>query len=46
MGGMTIGSLFTLFVVPALYVLLAAEHSEARGEEVVADDLVAPSPAE
>ena len=29
-GGMTIGTLFTLFVVPALYVLIAAEHSEAR----------------
>jgi multidrug efflux pump len=29
-GGMTIGTLFTLFVVPALYVLIAEEHSEAR----------------
>jgi multidrug efflux pump len=32
-GGMTIGTLFTLFVVPALYVLIAAEHSESRGVE-------------
>jgi multidrug efflux pump len=29
-GGMTIGTLFTLFMVPALYVLIAEEHSEAR----------------
>jgi multidrug efflux pump len=27
-GGMTIGTVFTLFVVPALYVLLAKEHKE------------------
>jgi multidrug efflux pump len=32
-GGMTIGTLFTLFVVPALYVLIAQEHTEARGLE-------------
>ncbi|HTV25784.1 MAG TPA: efflux RND transporter permease subunit [Polyangiaceae bacterium] len=44
-GGMTIGTLFTLFVVPALYVLIAAEHSESRRDEAVVDDL-APSPAE
>ncbi|HEX7082408.1 MAG TPA: efflux RND transporter permease subunit [Gammaproteobacteria bacterium] len=29
-GGMTIGTIFTLFVVPALYVLLAKEHREVR----------------
>jgi multidrug efflux pump len=29
-GGMTIGTLFTLFMVPALYVLIAEEHSEAH----------------
>ncbi len=28
--GMAIGTLFTLFVVPAAYVLLAADHSKAR----------------
>jgi multidrug efflux pump len=28
-GGMTIGTLFTLFVVPSVYVLLAKDH---RGE--------------
>jgi multidrug efflux pump len=28
-GGMTIGTLFTLFVVPSLYVLIAKEHHES-----------------
>lgn len=32
-GGMTIGTLFTLFVVPALYVLLAKEHKSAPAAE-------------
>jgi multidrug efflux pump len=41
-GGMTIGTLFTLFVVPALYVLIAEEHSEARD----LDPAFAPSNAE
>ena len=27
-GGMTIGTLFTLFVVPSLYVLIAADHQK------------------
>jgi multidrug efflux pump len=37
-GGMTIGTLFTLFVVPSVYVLLAKDH---RGERARAaeDDL-------
>jgi multidrug efflux pump len=29
-GGMTIGTLFTLFVVPSLYVLIAADHQKQR----------------
>jgi multidrug efflux pump len=29
-GGMTIGTLFTLFVVPAVYVLIAKDHSKER----------------
>ncbi len=29
-GGMTIGTLFTLFVVPSVYVLLAKDHSRER----------------
>jgi multidrug efflux pump len=41
-GGMTIGTLFTLFVVPALYVLIAQEHAEARE----LDPALAPSAAE
>jgi multidrug efflux pump len=32
-GGMTIGTLFTLFIVPSLYVLIAKEHHEGRDEE-------------
>jgi multidrug efflux pump len=31
--GMAIGTLFTLFVVPAVYTLLAADHSKARALE-------------
>jgi multidrug efflux pump len=32
-GGMTIGTLFTLFVVPAVYVLIAKDHRKARTPE-------------
>jgi multidrug efflux pump len=31
-GGMAIGTLFTLFVVPSLYVLFAKDHSEKEGQ--------------
>ena len=31
-GGMTIGTLFTLFVVPSLYVLIARDHREATAD--------------
>jgi multidrug efflux pump len=31
-GGMTIGTLFTLFFVPSLYVLIAADHHKQREE--------------
>lgn len=31
--GMTISTLFTLFVVPSIYVLLAAEHKKVPGQE-------------
>ena len=30
-GGMTIGTLFTLFIVPSLYVLIAKDHSRKAG---------------
>lgn len=42
-GGMSIGTLFTLFVVPSLYVLLAREHrvtTEASSPSLI------PAPAE
>jgi multidrug efflux pump len=29
-GGMSIGTLFTLFIVPSVYVLLAKDHSKER----------------
>ena len=32
-GGMTIGTLFTLFIVPSLYVLIARRHNEGSMEE-------------
>ncbi|MDQ3545789.1 MAG: efflux RND transporter permease subunit [Verrucomicrobiota bacterium] len=32
-GGMTIGTLFTLFIVPSLYVLIARTHNERRAKE-------------
>jgi multidrug efflux pump len=31
-GGMTIGTLFTLFVVPSLYVLIAQDHRALKSE--------------
>src|SRR5205085_12603521 len=33
-GGMTIGTIFTLFIVPSLYVLIAKQHHE----KLLADD--------
>ncbi len=50
-GGMSIGTLFTLFVVPSVYVLLAKDHSAERksaGESAVAEALpqALPAPAE
>jgi multidrug efflux pump len=38
-GGMTIGTLFTLFIVPSLYMLIAKRHNEGRE-----DDDAAPEP--
>jgi multidrug efflux pump len=32
-GGMTIGTIFTLFIVPSLYVLIAKTHNEGREAE-------------
>jgi hydrophobe/amphiphile efflux-1 (HAE1) family protein len=36
-GGMTIGTIFTLFIVPSLYVLIARTHNEGREETVEAE---------
>jgi multidrug efflux pump len=33
MSGIAIGTLFTLFVVPAMYMLLAAEHAKREQAE-------------
>ena len=34
-GGMTIGSLFTLFIVPSIYMLIARDHSTEEAPEAV-----------
>jgi multidrug efflux pump len=48
-GGMTIGTLFTLFVVPSVYVLIAKDHSKERAKrealENAADEPIAGGPA-
>jgi multidrug efflux pump len=36
-GGMTIGTIFTLFIVPSLYMLIAKEHHEGREDDAAAD---------
>jgi multidrug efflux pump len=41
-GGMTIGTLFTLFVVPSLYVLIAKDHSKERAAAQEGSDVLAP----
>ena len=37
-GGLTIGTIFTLFIVPSLYMLLAREHHEKSLMDVGWDD--------
>ena len=37
-GGMTIGTLFTLFIVPSLYVLIARDHRGEAAKKVVATE--------
>jgi len=34
-GGMTIGSLFTLFIIPSIYILIARDHSTEEAPEAV-----------
>ena len=40
--GMTVGTLFTLFVVPVFYLLIAAQH---RAEEPTEDEVALPAVA-
>jgi multidrug efflux pump len=39
--GIAIGTLFTLFVVPAVYMMIAADHSRERAEDAAMDEEVA-----
>ena len=41
---MTIGTIFTLFIVPSLYVLIAKTHNEGREDEAEADTKTELSP--
>jgi len=33
-GGMTIGTLFTLFVIPSIYMLIAKDHSKDQTRQI------------
>jgi multidrug efflux pump len=44
-GGMAVGTLFTLFVLPSIYVLLAKDHSEEQNREAEASALADPEKA-
>ena len=41
-GGMTIGTIFTLFVLPSIYVLLAKDHAHDRVPKPAASPLIEP----
>jgi multidrug efflux pump len=43
-GGMTIGTIFTLFIVPSLYVLIARTHNEGREDQAEAEPEEEPAP--
>jgi multidrug efflux pump len=43
-GGMAIGSVFTLFVLPSVYVLLAKDHSKDRVKAHAAEGTLAANP--
>jgi multidrug efflux pump len=42
-GGMAIGTLFTLFVIPSIYMLVARDHSKDRDRRAVAAAVATPS---
>jgi multidrug efflux pump len=44
-GGMSIGTIFTLFVVPSVYVLLAKDHSKERTPEQAGQEIIQPAHA-
>ncbi|MBL8998890.1 MAG: hypothetical protein JNL44_16390, partial [Gemmatimonadetes bacterium] len=39
--GMTISTLFTLFVVPSIYAIIAADHSKRRASDVELEERAA-----
>ena len=43
-GGMTIGTLFTLFIVPSVYVLIARDHRRDQATAAVPDDELTAQP--
>jgi len=44
--GLAIGTMFTLFVVPAVYILLASNKTPPAGEKMPAPHVSLPEPAE
>ena len=44
-GGMAIGTIFTLFVVPSLYMLIANKHAASNEEELLAGESYVAEPA-
>src|SRR5262249_35412760 len=44
-GGMSIGTLFTLFIVPSVYVLIAKDHAHDRTDQSAASSLDHPAPS-
>jgi multidrug efflux pump len=44
-GGMTVGTVFTLFVIPSVYVLIAREHSQRFASAAEQPDTQCPLPA-
>jgi multidrug efflux pump len=44
-GGMAIGSIFTLFVLPSVYILIAKDHSKDRVNQQVAEPAMVADPA-
>ena len=41
--GMMIGTVFTLFVVPSIYMLVARKHVAERSPDAIGEDLPAPT---